>query len=361
MTIYGYDGVDIDWEFPSSSDKANFTAFMNELYTAVKALPNDYFGTKRIVTFYTTTGYYDAGVDWGVIHNYCDYAIQSGYGWETYNAPLYNTQNLWTEAGYNIQASMSGFGQSIESRGFPAGKWILGLPFFSLRGWTQDRYGDVTTSGTYQSYDDTRKLAIYSYLGNTVYVNNTQAFTDDISYVKTRSRPGIAIWDISQIYPKTDLWTTIKTESCAGVTPLPTSTSTATPDPSGSQILDDFEDGEMTVNNRMGAWSSWSATGSSVTNTITTDSAMGTYAGRMSGDVIGNNWPSISVATDLNQTGTEEDLSTFSGLNLYMKGNAGSGTGVSFLIMLVSTNIPDSSYWRYQWTPSANWTQVNIP
>ena len=33
----GYDGIDIDWETPSSSEKANFTLMMQEIYTAVKA------------------------------------------------------------------------------------------------------------------------------------------------------------------------------------------------------------------------------------------------------------------------------------------------------------------------------------
>lgn len=134
MNSYGYDGIDIDWEFPTVSDKTNFTLFMQELYNAIKASGNDYFGTPKILTFYTTTGYYDAGVTWDIIGNYCDYIIQSGYDWSNpYNAPLYYPgKYMTTQAGYSIEQSIDGFGQSLINRGVPASKFILGLPFYAI-------------------------------------------------------------------------------------------------------------------------------------------------------------------------------------------------------------------------------------
>jgi hypothetical protein len=96
---------------------------------------------------------------------------------------------------------------------------------------------------------------------------------------------------------------------------------------------------------------------------VTTDvpAGGGIYAGHISGDVIGSGWPSIAVSTDLNASGTEMDLSGTSGVRLYIKGNKSTGTAVDFLIQLVTTNITDYSYWRYNYTPTGNWTYVEIP
>jgi len=141
------------------------------------------------------------------------------------------------------------------------------------------------------------------------------------------------------------------------LTPIPTNTATFT------DIIDDFEDGEFNINNWGGLWTQWAATSSNVTRVVTTDvpAGGGSYAGHISGDVIGSGWPSIAVSTDLNASGTEMDLSSAQGIRLYMKGNKGTGTVVDFLIQLVTTNITDYSYWRYNYSPTGNWTYIDIP
>lgn len=238
LTTYNYDGVDIDWEFPDSSDKDNFTLFMQELYSAIKSSGNDYFGQSRILTFYTTTGYFDSGVDWSIISNYCDYVIQSGYDWSNpYNAPLYNSgKYMTTQAGFYIQQSIDGFGQSLINRGVSASKFILGLPFYSVPDYV--KYATVKSSGIYLGYDTEQEEARYYYNGKTRYVNTTLSFEKKFEYVFAKSRPGIAIWEITQIYPETDLWDTIKTSSCLGPpTPTPSPTITPTPETEANYSL----------------------------------------------------------------------------------------------------------------------------
>jgi len=139
-----------------------------------------------------------------------------------------------------------------------------------------------------------------------------------------------------------------------------TSTFTSTPGTTGD-ILDDFEDGEFNVNTRGGAWTEWKDSSCSLTKEIVTDSARGTYAGKMAGDIVGGGWSSIAIITDLNSQGAKEDLSSREGIRLYMKGKQGTGTQVGFMIMLISTNITDYSYWRYIWMPVAEWTYYEIP
>jgi len=223
MTTNGYDGIDIDWEFPRSGDKSNFMAFMQQLYNAVKSSGNGYDGQPRELTFYTTTGWYDDGVDWGTIGNYVDYAIQSGYDWgNPANAPLHNTGTLTSAAGYVFEQSIDGFAQSIISRGFPREKFLLGLPFYS-----KPSNVDWGNHGTFSSYNTT--YAEGSYSGQ--WFTDNQGYTDKLQYIRDQGRPGIAIWEISQIYPLTDLWNTIKTQSCAGGTPTLTFTPTRTNTP----------------------------------------------------------------------------------------------------------------------------------
>lgn len=151
------------------------------------------------------------------------------------------------------------------------------------------------------------------------------------------------------------------------------STNTATPTKTNTQIstgvptmqvtpIDDFEDGDVNLTLRGAAWSTWQqGSGSNANKQPVSDAAIGNYACRFYGDVVGTAWSSISLITDLNSSGTKEDHTQTDGLRLYMKGNKGTGTGVDFLIMLRTSNITDYSYWRYRWTPIANWTYVQIP
>lgn len=145
-----------------------------------------------------------------------------------------------------------------------------------------------------------------------------------------------------------------------------TMTSTNSPTP---VTLDNFEDGEFTVNNQSGAWASESE-GSNTqpcpscvfSRTIVTDSAQGTYAALLNGSVVGNTYPYIAMNTNFNAAGTVVDLNTSStGITLTMKGTKGSGTNTSFMLRLLSTNISDGSYWNYSWTPAASYTTVSIP
>ena len=149
------------------------------------------------------------------------------------------------------------------------------------------------------------------------------------------------------------------------LTRTPTFTQTAQ-QPQGG-MLDNFEDGEFTVNNSGGGWYEFAepATSSVLRTIITGDvpTGGGTYSGRISGNVIGpsGSWASIGAGTNLNAPATPENLNLATGIRLYMKGNYGTGTNVAFRIQIVSTNITDFSFWNFNWIPQPNWTYVTIP
>ncbi len=246
---YNYDGVDIDWEFPGASDKANFTAFMTELYNKLKAGPKKgYDGQPLELSFYTSPGWYDAGYDFLALANVVDYCIQSGYDWgNPANAPLRNPGvTIESAAHYIFEASIDGFGKNVVARGFPANKFILGLPMYSTPGHVW--WKDVTGSGTYNA-----TYAEGNYSGQ--WFTDAQGYTDKIKYVKQYSRPGIAIWEISQCGSKTDLWTAIKNTSCQT---FPTFTPTPV---NVCGVFEDFEQG-LNPNSQVVADTSKGASGS---------------------------------------------------------------------------------------------------
>lgn len=205
---YNYDGIDIDWEFPNKNDRENFINLMKELYCEIKNSNLKTFkNTKPLVTFFTTTGLYDEGVKWDEIGNFCDYAIQSGYDWNNpYNAPLRNTGKIKTEAGEIIENSIDGFAKSIISRGFPKEKLILGLPFYSRP--SGINYGKIK-EGKFLRFYELQAEGAYQFDEKIEYFSDIRGFKEKIHYVKEQKRPGIAIWDVSMIYPENDLWDVI--------------------------------------------------------------------------------------------------------------------------------------------------------
>lgn len=207
---YGYDGVDIDWEFPSAAQKEDFMALMRGLYARLKNHSRKAFdGTPLQLTFFTTAGLYDAGVDWGKIGEHIDFAIQSGYEWDNpYNGPLRNTGKYTAESGFEIENSIHGFASGVIDRGLPASKFILGLPFYGSPG--KVRYHDIVNEGEFLGYDALQAEARYLHRGIVQYVNTPEAFADKISYVRQQGRPGIAMWQATNIFPDKEVWKAIK-------------------------------------------------------------------------------------------------------------------------------------------------------
>ena len=370
MNDNNYDGVDIDWEVPAAADKANFTAFMVDLYAAVKASPNGFDGLPKQLTFYTPVATLDAGFDWAALYNACDYAIQSGYGWcgaaagQNWNAPLKNTSvgTITTQTGSKIQQSIYGMEEMMNTKGLLRAKNIMGLPFYATNS-SCNEIAENTITRTGGTYDAEKKEAII----NGYYVNTAQSFTDKIAWAKSNGQPGIAIWQLGQGQGATDLPIAIRTASCAGVVPLATATFTPTVDPSAAIMIDNFEDGDMATNLLGGAWTTWADETQvgkfcTVSTTINATYAMGgTGLGmQIKADIKGNtNWPSVAVTTDLDASGNTINISGTTGIQFWQYGTK--SATVDYLVMLVTSNITDSSYWRYKVTLPATATIMTIP
>jgi len=134
----GYDGVDLDWEYPGSSDKNNLTRFVMALNQALKA--DD---STRIVTMAVPAGawsgqYYDFSammdyVEWFGCMAYDFHGTWTGHA--GHNAPLYTPANEYDGSAHEAI-------QYLKSRGLPGNKILMGIPFYGRR---------FTTDGLYQN------------------------------------------------------------------------------------------------------------------------------------------------------------------------------------------------------------------
>lgn len=140
---YGLDGIDIDWEYPTSSaagisssadDTANFTMLMKDLR---KALPK-----KALLTMASISS--AAFVDFPAIMKYLDFVNIMAYDMASppkHHSPLHSSETLGRHSAESaVDAHLRA--------GVPAEKLTLGLPFYG-RG-----------NGPYSNFTDYRRLKI---------------------------------------------------------------------------------------------------------------------------------------------------------------------------------------------------------
>ena len=122
---FGLDGIDIDWEYPGSNaagiastpeDKDHFTLLMRGLRKAL--------GDRMLLTLATAAmgGFYDFPAFVGEV----DFVNMMTYdmgGAPRHHAPLYNSERF---QGGSCERAM----QAHLAQGVPAGKLVLGLPFY---------------------------------------------------------------------------------------------------------------------------------------------------------------------------------------------------------------------------------------
>lgn len=234
-----FDGIDIDWEYPGAcgltcnfrpEDTQNFTALLAEFRSQLDArgaLDGRYYS----LTIAAPAGSeFSSKIELNNIHPYLDFINLMAYdfhgGWESpmvtgFHSALYGapadpaySQGLWADA--SVQDYLNG--------GIPAGKLILGVPFYG-RGWTGvvpgpnndglwqpasrlprgkwergvNDYKDlVPLEATYQTYIHPQAQAFYIYNGSTWWsYDNPASMTTKMNYVKSRGLGGVMFWELS--------------------------------------------------------------------------------------------------------------------------------------------------------------------
>ncbi|MBN1481351.1 T9SS C-terminal target domain-containing protein [candidate division KSB1 bacterium] len=210
---HNYDGVDLDWEFPETTeDTDNLTLLVTELKSywathapdlqlSIAVAPTDWNGHRIDVEAIAPH------VEWiGVMTYdfYGNWSANSGH-----NSPLY------LDPADPLQAGSVDFGIQdyyIDTRGIPSSRLLCGIPFYGrefakasepyqpfkghVKEWRYDEIMDKT--GFTVKWDP---VAYASYLSKSdafITYSNETAVTEVCQYAKSKNLQGVMMWELSQ-------------------------------------------------------------------------------------------------------------------------------------------------------------------
>ena len=196
IETYSLDGIDIDWEYPTSSaagissspeDKHNFTLLMRDLRQAI--------GPDCLLTFadYADTTY----VDYRSVLPFIDFINLMTY--DMADPPYHHSALFRSDIAGSLTVSEA-IDHHLEA-GVPLSKLVMGMPFYGrpskdYKG--QRPFGKLSTDGLYTEHWDS--IALVPYLvdvqGKMVLAHeNETSITHKSRYIITKGLRGAMYWD----------------------------------------------------------------------------------------------------------------------------------------------------------------------
>lgn len=178
------DGVDIDWEYPSTSGTTpsadNFTLLMKELSTELHKI-------NKFLSAAVTPAVYAGGIRDGVkaeVFPYVDF-----FNIMQYDGPGYDSAEPYQHASYKM--SVASMDQWLNNKGLPKEKAIVGIPL----------YGE-NAQGSAKAYRDIEAAGV-DVTANSGIVNGVEYWFNGINLVKQKAQlakdrgNGIMFWEFS--------------------------------------------------------------------------------------------------------------------------------------------------------------------
>ena len=158
INTYDLDGVDIDWEFPKTAEKGNFTLFMQELRQAVKANnPNHLVMAATGIDTYTRYDFENSA-------QYIDYISIMTYDMQSGSVATHQSA-LNYKSGSCYSAISKAYTYYVTNSGINPKKLIIGIPFYGRKFTNTAGLGQSATSAGALTYSE----IVSSYLNNAAY------------------------------------------------------------------------------------------------------------------------------------------------------------------------------------------------
>lgn len=177
---YGFDGVDMDWEHPrvdgasAGQYEALMLALSEELHARGKLL------TAAVLSGATADGniYYDAAAHTNAVLNAVDFI----------NVMAYDGGDGERHSSYQFAVDCGTYWK--DTRGLPAYKVVLGVPFYARPSWAD--YGAILASAP-EAYGGDHT----AYNGMEVYYNGVDTIAEKTRYAR-ENLGGVMIWELTQ-------------------------------------------------------------------------------------------------------------------------------------------------------------------
>ncbi len=230
----GFDGVDVDWEFPTAQDTPKFVKLLSKFRAALGGAPLTIAGPPDAARIANQGGAAAAAsIDWINVMSYDYYGAWVGQKTDM-NAPLSAdpADPNPNAATFNVSSAIGVYLAS----GFPANKVVLGVPFYGrtfsgvtnannglFQAWKTPGPGEGSL--TYkelqqapykdyaQTWSDTQQVpyAFDAASGTFISFDNAKSIGLKASYAKTNGLKGAMIWELAGDTPSNDLLNAINT------------------------------------------------------------------------------------------------------------------------------------------------------
>lgn len=209
----GYDGVDVDWEYPvNATDKTNLNLLIRELRAAFDNISEEW-----LITMAVPAGSWNGQwFDFTTLKTYVNY-----FGCMTYDymgswvSIAYHNSPLYPHTSTDLGSVKAGIQYINATRGIPKNQILLGIPFYgrgcnaiglfksNTGGNVEYRYSEVVPkigNGWNYYWDDISKVPYLTNKDMTKFISydDTASVRLKCEYAKERNLGGVMIWALGQ-------------------------------------------------------------------------------------------------------------------------------------------------------------------